>query len=155
MHVTTQVVALLVEHTGLPTPGEQQDALLVTEPVAVRTIAPMTAEDWRAQVDAALAELEPGTVLAVADLVVLGLTPDVLLTSLDGVRRGGLSLVVPGLDVEPAALLQAAAALAKAVDDGCDVRTRALLASARGADTVTPPKARVVPVDSYQRVVAH
>lgn len=156
MHVTTEVVAVLVVHPGLPSPQEQQQALVGAghEPTTVRTIAPMTAEDWRAQVDRALAGIEPGTVLAVSNLVALGLTPDVLLRSLAEVQARGLGLVVPGLDVEAATLLRVAQALAQAVDEGCDVRTRGLLASARGADAATPPKARAVPLESYERVLA-
>ncbi|WP_353707368.1 hypothetical protein ABRQ22_15460 [Cellulosimicrobium sp. ES-005] len=158
MTTTHRTTALLTHHLGLPTPDEQE-ATIRDAGISVdehTTIAPLTDEDWADAVASIAAGLGPGDTLAVARLVALGATPRLLLDALEEVLERGAHLACAHerIDTRTApAAAHALTALAHAIEEGRDVRTRAFLATPT-LHGVTPPHARFVPLDSYERTTA-
>ncbi len=158
MATTHRTIALLTHHLGLPTP-DQQEATIHHAGITVdehATIAPLTDEDWADAIASTAASLVPGDTLAVARLVALGATPRLLLDALEQVLERGAHIACAHEHIDTRTTPAAAhvlTALAHAVDEGRDVRTRAFLATPT-PHGVTPPHARFVPLDSYERATA-
>lgn len=148
------LVGIVVDHSGFAPVADQRQALASAGAERVSVLAPMTAEDWHYALQEALAEASG---VAVVALQAFGLTAHAVLAELAEVVERDLRLVVvdAGIDTasDPAALRGIAAVIA-AVDEGGLIRTRAIIDSIVPGETKSPPKARSVAVEEYERAIA-
>lgn len=150
-------VGLVVDADGLRTTEEQSRRLSSssTAGIELRELAPRTQEDWHYGIAGVIDELGQDDVLAVTSLAALGLTSDDLVDRIGRLAARGAQLLALDEDIDSLVdpgFLGAITTLAHVLEAGRDARTRAALTKYRDVHAATPPRARFVDADSYERV---